>query len=382
MAISIIANSQVSFESMGGSDKIFIELARSWKKGGIAVSLYGCREAGRMCAEYGLKDEFRVVSRFDVARFGLFCAYLFRTLGALFSGRLIKRGVLYSSSDFLPDTVFAFRQKLINSRIKWAAGIFLIAPNPLINRQARSPRGVIYWLTQKFAVSLMRLKADLVIVLCGEDKEELVRSGIRGEKIAVISPGIDTETIAEVPGQESKKYQACFVGRFHPQKGIPQMLKIWKKVCVRFPKARLALIGWGSGSWVNLIKSTVSGSGLGMNVDMLGFLDNREKYKVLKSSDLFLFTSSYESWGIVVAEALGCGCPVVAFDIPATRKFNKGTVLVEQGNVEKFTETVVDLLSDKQRLSGLSAHAREAAAAFDWKNAADTIVSALGGKDV
>lgn len=381
MVISIIANSQISYKSMGGSDKIFIELARAWKKSGVRVLIYGCREAGAMCRNAGLQDEFRVFSKFDVEKFGLFAAYFLRTACGIFRGRLIKEGVLYSSSDFYPDLIFAFWQKMINANLKWAAGIFLIAPHPLKNSSARTFRGVIYWFTQKIAIMLMRLRSDCVIVLSEEDKAALVKYGIHREKVVVISPGIDLEGIAGVPETAEKHYSACFVGRFHQQKGIPELLHIWKIVTAKFPDAKLALVGWGSQSWIKLINSTVQKLGLENNVCILGFLDNSEKYRVLKSSSLFVFPSSYESWGIVVAEAMGCGCPVVAFDISATRKFKKGVVLTDLTDTGKFADAVTRLLGDKAGLFALAQQAREAAAEFSWQRTADTLVNALRRSD-
>jgi len=91
------------------------------------------------------------------------------------------------------------------------------------------------------------------------------------------------------------------------------------------------VIGWGDAHWRGLVDRLVRQHGVEANTKFLGFLDNEEKYRAVKASRVFLFPSSNESWGIVVAEALACGLPVVAFDIPATRKFGEAAIRTLSG---------------------------------------------------
>jgi len=374
--ITIIANAQISFSSMGGSDKIFIEISRVWKKSGFPLTILGCKEAGKMCTDAGLGKNFQAISGFDVEKIGLFLAYSLRTITCVFHRSIIKEGILYSSSDFFPDLIFAFWQKLLNPKIKWVAGIFLIAPNPLEKKSSRNLRGVVYWLSQRIAIWLMKLKADLTVVLCEEDKTFLQKKGIEAKRIVIISGGINFEIINNIPVQE-EKYQACFVGRFHQQKGIPELINIWNLVTKTYPEAKLAIIGWGDKYWIDLIRNLIEQNQLTKNIDLLGFLDNEEKFKVLKSSRIFLFPSSYESWGIVVAEAFGCGCPVVAFDIPATRKFNKGMIKAGLGDLKSFADITIKLLQNQQLYAKLSQEAKEAAKEFNWQKSAELIINGV-----
>lgn len=374
--ITIVANSQVSYNSMGGSDKIFLEMARVWKGSGYPLVILGCPEAGRMCSRSGLDENFRKVVGFEVEKVGLLISYTLRTVFSVFRRRLIKQGLLYSSSDFFPDLVFSFWQKCLNSKIKWVAGIFLIAPNPLKIEDARNIKGFIYWLTQRVGIILMRLRADLVVVLGQEDKDFLIKKRISETRIVVISGGVDWEVIDEV-GEQEKIYDACFVGRFHKQKGLPELISVWGEVVQCIPQAKLAIVGWGERYWLNLVRELISESNLGNNIFLLGFLDGKDKYKIIKSSRTLLFPSSYESWGIVVAEALACGRPVVAFDIPATRRFNKGIVLVRQADLQTFAKNIIELLRDEGFYSRLSFEAGDLAKEFSWKSSADSIIQAL-----
>lgn len=376
MFISIVANSQISYKSMGGSDKIFIEMAKIWKRQGNFLRIYGCGEAMSMCSQAGLSENFKSISSFDVQKMGLLTSYSLRTLFSLLKPVIIKKGILYSSSDFFPDLIFAFWQKIFNRRIKWVAGMYLVAPNPYQSSCARNLRGIIYWISQRLGIILMRFKADFISVLCQEDKAFLEKLGIDAKRIIVISGGVDFDSLSGVPEQK-KQYQGCFLGRFHQQKGLPELIAIWKKVTDIIPTSKLALAGWGEHYWVDLIKRLVEEQGLKDNVEMKGFIDNQEKFKLLKASSVFIFPSSYESWGIVVAEALACGCPVVAFDIPAMRKFNKGVTLIDTGDLDAYAQTIVRLLQDDSLYLKNSNLAKSAALSFRWEDSAKAISQAV-----
>jgi len=99
---------------MGGSDKIFIELAKEWTKSGRAVAVFGCREAGLMCRRAGMGETFHEISTLDVEKVGLLRSYLGRSVAALREQLPIDHGILYSASDFLPDTTWAWQQKRRN----------------------------------------------------------------------------------------------------------------------------------------------------------------------------------------------------------------------------------------------------------------------------
>jgi len=365
--IAVIANSQISFESMGGSDKIFIELAKSWSKSKHAVKIWGCSEAGKMCAQAGFKKNFARVTNFDVDKFGLFWAYLLRTLSGIFWMKKSKADIFYSSSDFWPDLFFGLNQKIGNKRIKWVAGLYLIAPNPLKSKYSNNLRGWMYFVSQRISIFLMKLWADLVLVLAQDDKEKLIELGISSDKVLVISGGVDYDLIDSIPKQKIK-YEGVFLGRFHPQKGLDKLIDSWKVVIGSKPTVKLAIIGWGNEEWVSRVKKMISKANLNKNVKLLGFLDNKEKYKVLKSSRVFVFSSLYESWGIVVAEALACGLPVVAFDMPVTRKFGKEVTLVEYGNTKLMGQAIINLSNKKNK-------SKKMIKTYSWDDSANKILA-------
>jgi glycosyltransferase involved in cell wall biosynthesis len=57
------------------------------------------------------------------------------------------------------------------------------------------------------------------------------------------------------------------------------------------------------------------------NIDILGYLSEDEKFKVLRSMRLFLYPSIKDCFSISFIEAMACGCPSVVYDLPFTKQF-------------------------------------------------------------
>jgi len=71
------------------------------------------------------------------------------------------------------------------------------------------------------------------------------------------------------------------------------------------------------------------------------------EFQVLKSSKIFILPSYNESWALVVCEAMACGLPVVAYDLPVFEEvYKKGMILIPIGDIDKFAGAILKLLYD------------------------------------
>ena len=93
--------------------------------------------------------------------------------------------------------------------------------------------------------------ADIVFVTSEPDVDKFITKRRSRDKIVVIRGGVEIKPSLEylksgqVIGFEDRIYDACFVGRFHSQKGVLELIDIWEIVCARKSDARLAMIGIG-----------------------------------------------------------------------------------------------------------------------------------------
>ncbi|HCR18428.1 MAG TPA: hypothetical protein DIU35_13185 [Candidatus Latescibacteria bacterium] len=153
------------------------------------------------------------------------------------------------------------------------------------------------------------------------------------------------------------KLQVLFVGRLDYIKGVDTLLDCWEGVVARCPEAHLVILG--TGELRQDLERTRLNCGLRDSVSFRGRVDNVKDY--LQAADLLVLPSLAEGMPNVVLEAMACGLPVVATDIPGTREAveNRVTgILVEPRNRQALVSAVVKLLEDSNLREAIGSNGR------------------------
>jgi glycosyltransferase involved in cell wall biosynthesis len=266
---------------------------------------------------------------------------------------------VYSASDFWPDWLPGWLIKRRHPRVTWISGFYLFAPkpwqrdNPYSTGPGRWCVGLLYWLTQLPAYWLIRHSADYVLVTSEPDVPKFVTRRRPRERVLVVQGGVDVDASesylrgGHVIPVVDRKYDACFVGRLHYQKGVLELVDIWKHVIRSRPDARLAMIG--AGALDAELRAKVISSGLQNSIDLLGFRDGAEKFEVFKQSRIVVHPATYDSGGMAAAEAMAWRLPGVAFDLDALKTYYpKGMLKTEPGNLAAFAQNILALLQDEK----------------------------------
>jgi len=134
------------------------------------------------------------------------------------------------------------------------------------------------------------------------EARELRALGVRNP-IAVIPNGV------EQPSPEwlsrTKKKQVLFLSRLHPKKGISELVSAWR--ALKLDDWTLVLAGPDESGIVDKLQLASHES-----IRWIGNVDGEEKWRLLSESSLFVLPSYSENFGVVVAEALMAGTPVIA----------------------------------------------------------------------
>ena len=166
-----------------------------------------------------------------------------------------------------------------------------------------------------------------------------------------------------------------FLGRMdEPRKGLPVLLRAFETLGRERPGLRLLLAGPGD---ADEICAKVSPE-LRDRVIMLGMVSDADKVRAYHSVDVFVAPNlGGESFGIVLAEAMAAGAPILASDIEAFRRVlldGRAGALFPVGDAGKLAAAAADLLDDPARRKQLSAEARAAVRAYDWSRVARDVV--------
>ena len=168
-----------------------------------------------------------------------------------------------------------------------------------------------FWFSQQLSLRCFRFcRGGVVIYGHPEIKDYLLRFGYQESQLIYVGNGIDVSSAQSVPDQP-KQFDVAWTGRVHPQKGIEDLLTTLKWLRDRMPDFRAIIIGKSK----DALEETVRELGLAASVTFSGHVSEEEKFRLLKASRVFVMPSHYESWGLVVGEAIAAGIPVVAYKL-------------------------------------------------------------------
>lgn len=297
--------------------------------------------------------------------------------------QLTTTDYLYSVSDFLPDLLPALTLKILNPKLKWIAAFYLFAPNPLSSNTPYQGllrfKGFVYWFIQLITRILVNQFADFIFVTSAPD----IARFSKNKHVIVIRGGVDLDDINSylknhLPKKTSlRHYDACFLGRFHPQKGCLKLIAIWKKVTTKLPEAKLAIIGQGEQE--TAMRQMIAKYHLQKNIDIFGFLTGNPKYKIFSNSKIVVHPATYDSGGMASAEALAFGLPGVSFDLESLKTYYPAGFLKSKCFSSKsFSDNIIKLLTNQKLYHQLSHQATNLVKSeWDWIKRAKEIYSSI-----
>ena len=216
------------------------------------------------------------------------------------------------------------------------------------------------------------------------------------EKIFVISPGVNHKVFKYHPQLPSRKKLQLpqskkiilFVGRIDPIKGIDLLIKAVSDLTKKYPdfenKFRVLLIGGDLKSrnfWRNTevikIKKLISSRKLDCCVKFLGSKAHNLLPNYYCASDVVVMPSLYESFGLVVLEAMACGSTVIASRVGGLKYLIKDGFngrLFENGNISQFAKILWELVNDERSQSSLGKNAVLTSQKYCWSDQAQKIL--------
>jgi glycosyltransferase involved in cell wall biosynthesis len=269
MKILVLAN---AMNTLSGGDKRFVEIFRRIHNKGHPVSIMLPQIGYTICKAEKLGVSYQVLPFPSLNNLGPVLSNFLRSLLAciLVVKDFGKYDVVYSSSDFLNDTIPGFVLKMINKRVKWVSVTHYLIPPPS-ERDGSFFANLVSFISQRITVGLMRRFVNQVITSSLFLKKQLVSLGVSKDKIRVGSNGVDIKLIDNMPSNQSRYYDACFAARLHPSKGVYDVLDAWELVCKSKPDSKLVMIGYGKAAVINEIRDRIARKQLSNNIELAGF---------------------------------------------------------------------------------------------------------------
>jgi glycosyltransferase involved in cell wall biosynthesis len=388
MKILVLFNSSyLPPRGIGGAEKRFLEISKRWIKY-YGATIYVIEPKSSLISTY---KSYKVKLPFTT-KYTLFTTII-RTLlwlpSALFLGLLIAKRhkvdliflPLNSLSNVLPGLILSRILK-----IPW----IVTYPFPHLAEFSNnflkmfqnysSQTGALDAIVQTIAsfLSISCIKRASCIITNGP-KSLMTQMGIPPEKVSVTINGVDTTFYSFEEKSLNKCYDATYIGRLTPEKGLLDLVKVWKYVTMSRPNSILAIVGSGRKDFVEFLRKIIVKAGLANNIVLLGFLPDVEAKRILISSKVFIYLDQMTAvypFPSSVLESMSCGIPVVMYN--TYKQINQeqntlvksGVRLVPIKHIKEVANEVLTLLSNPEFARKIGELGRSFSKNYTWDRVA------------
>ncbi len=212
--------------------------------------------------------------------------------------------------------------QIVHDHGLWLASNRAVARATRLRKISRvvSPRGML----SDWAMSNARLKKQIAWSLfqrrdlmtasgfhaTGEQEAEDLRALGFKQPIAIIPNGVVMPDDMPEKIYPDNQKRMLFLSRIHPKKGLLNLLRAWHQVSTS-GNWKLVLAGPDENGHRREVESLATKLGVRDQLEFVGPVNDNEKWKLYRSAEVFVLPSFSENFGIVIAEALAAGLPVI-----------------------------------------------------------------------
>lgn len=205
------------------------------------------------------------------------------------------------------------------------------------------------------------LKAQAFVSIYREMTEEFITCGAPPERVHLIPNMVDAGAFRPVSADEKRELRqrlnlpethrlVLSVGRLVSYKGLPLLLRAWKRICAQETDTTLVIAGSGGVDIYNCeteLHRYVDANDLSERVVFTGEIRNANEY--MQACDILAFPTENDAFPLTLIEAMACGLPVITTPVGGIKDAvaNEDNALVVQpGDEEEFLQALNRLLSD------------------------------------
>ena len=225
-----------------------------------------------------------------------------------------------------------------------------------------------YFIGQRLKKRLVQIisKFDKVVVMTEAEKADWNEGG----KVTYI-PNMLPEYPQTAKDVAVTHRQVISVGRYAYQKGYDMLLEAWKKVQAQYPDWSLHIYGshdGGAGDYEKLQKQIAKSPITNVFLHQA----TTDVYARYMESDFYVMSSRFESFGLVLIEAMSCGLPVISFDCDYGPKsiINDGQtgMLVPRNNTEQLAVAICKMIENENERQRMAINARNTSVQYQSEN--------------
>jgi len=237
----------------------------------------------------------------------------------------------------------------------------------------------------KYSSTIALRKAEAIVAVSSFTRNELVKKGVRSDRIHVITNGVDVHGFSPGPKDNQILERHNLVGknilltvaRIVERKGHDRVIEALPRILESVPNTVYVIVG--RGGYERYLKEMVREAGLENYVVFAGLVPLEELVRYYRSCDVFIMPNrtlpngDTEGFGLVFLEANACGKPVIggnAGGVPDAIVNWETGILVDGNSVEEIAKAAIQLLSDQKLAERMGQAGYRRAQKCSWANKA------------
>ncbi len=365
-------------EVISGGDVIAAEFTKYWELQGHSVLLSTHPEAAAFFRTRSVPEHsLHIATRIRTGHRSVLIGSIAHIINAVADALITRKpgaDIIFAGSWSLQDLLPALIDKYKTPRAQLVVGCYLLLAPPWSGTYGSNwINRLVFWSEYVIGITLTRLHA--AVIWTASPADALFIQTHWHKQAAAIRGGADIQAArAAVTRVKKKRYDAVYIGRFHPQKNIDELIDIWKLVVLHKHDATLVIAG--AGFLKHTLETKIRSGNLQHNVTLLPQIDGEKKFDLLAASRLFISASHHDTGNLALDEALACGTPGIVYDLPKL-DYPRGVLHVVPFNTAQFTRMITTVLDEEKIRNNLSDEAHDFSGYLDWhtqsKRALDTI---------
>lgn len=227
--------------------------------------------------------------------------------------------------------------------------------------------------------------SDHILTVSETSKNDIIKIfSIDPTKITVV-PSAPNELFRQLPKEETKRVLRnryhlkrpfiLYVGGLNPRKNVCELIYAYSKIIRELAEGhQLVIPGLDSKNLISL-KKMVDALNLQEDVFFPGFVPSEDLPLFYNGSDLFVYPSLYEGFGLPPIEAMACGVPVITSNVSSLPEVvGEAALKVNPYDTLELAEAIYRVLSDKKIAGSLIKAGLEHCQLYTWENNANRIL--------
>lgn len=221
--------------------------------------------------------------------------------------------------------------------------------------------------------------AEKVIAVSENTKHDLVRLyGVSKEKINVVYEGVNWYQGLDAKYSMLDTKYFLFIGRVEERKNVIRIIEAFELFKQQTNLSHKLVLAGKPGYGYEKIRDKIRGTTYRRDIAELGYIEEGEKWELLKWAEALMFPSLYEGFGLPVLEAQMVGTPVITSNTSSLPEIaGKGALLVDPLSAEALSDALRQIVMDKELRAGIIDKATQNVDRFSWAHCAQEVAQIL-----